>query len=179
MRYLIVLAVLIAFAGCSRISDKDRITGIKIYEYSGDYQKLVTRWNRMGINTAFVSTGLASDTAFRRVLEENNIAVFIIFPVFQDSAALQADSSLFAITNRGRKAKDDWVEFVCPSRETFRKKKIEEMKLLVSGLDPDGLSLDFIRQFVFWEMIYPGTNGDSIERACFCDSCLEKFTRIL
>jgi len=178
MRYLIVLAVLIALTGCTRISDKDRITGIKIYEYSGDYNKLVARWNRMGINTAFVSTGLASDTAFRRVLKEYNIAVFIIFPVFQDPDALKADSSLYAITNKGRRAKDDWVEFVCPSRETFRQKKIEEMKSLVSGLDPDGLSLDFIRQFVFWEMIYPGTPGDSIERACFCDSCVEKFTRI-
>ena len=136
MRYLIALAVIIAFAGCSRISDKDRITGIKIYEYSGDYNKLVTRWNSMGINTAFVSTSLASDTAFRRVLKENNIAIFIIFPVFLDSAALQADSSLYAITNKGRRAKDDWVEFVCPSRETFRKKKIEEMKSLVSDWIP-------------------------------------------
>jgi hypothetical protein len=177
MRYLILLAFFIAFTGCSRISDKDKIIGIKIYEYSGDYNKLVSRWNSMGINTVFVSAELASDSAFRRVLKENNIAVFIIFPVFQDPAALQADSSLFAITNKGRQAKDDWVEFICPSRETFRKQKIEEMKSLVSGLDPDGLSIDFIRQFVFWEMIYPGTNSDSIERACFCDSCVERFTR--
>ncbi len=178
MRYLVVFAVFIAFSGCSRISEKDRIIGIKIYEYSGDYNKLVARWNQMGINTAFVSTELAFDSAFRHVLKKNNIAIFIIFPVFQDSTALQADPSLFAITNRGQRAKDDWVEFVCPSRETFRKRKIEEMKSLVSDLDPDGLSIDFIRQFVFWEMIYPGTNSDSIERACFCDSCVEKFTRV-
>jgi hypothetical protein len=144
MRYIIALAVFSVFASCSRISEKDRIIGIKIYEYSGDYDKLVSLWNNMGINTAFISTELASDTVFRRVLKKNNIAVFIIFPVFQDSAALQEDSSLYAITSKGRRAKDDWVEFVCPSRETFRKKKIEEMKSLVSGLDPDGLSIDFI-----------------------------------
>jgi len=41
--------------------------------YSGDYNKLVSQWNRMGINTAFACTELASDSAFRSVLKENNI----------------------------------------------------------------------------------------------------------
>jgi len=177
MKYLSVILLAAALIACDRNHRKNKIIGIKIYEYAGNYNKLISQWNKMGINTAFVSTELASDTAFRRILRNNNIAVFIIFPVFQDPAALESDSSLFAITDKGRQAKTEWLRFVCPSREIFRNRKKEELATLVRDLNPDGISLDFIRQFVYWEMIYPGESGDSLERACFCDSCINDFTR--
>jgi hypothetical protein len=176
IRKLIVFLLFMTMAGCSRFKDNNQIIGIKIYEYGGDYEKLVSRWNDMGINTAFISETLARDTVFRQILSRNNIAVFLIFPVFQDPDTLHADSGLYAITNSGKPAKDDWVEFVCPSRNSYRQQKIREAAALVRTLDPEGLSLDFIRQFVFWEMVYPG-GGDSLERACFCDSCTALFTR--
>jgi hypothetical protein len=56
--------------------------------------------------------------------------------------------------------------------------KINEAAELVQRLRPDGLSIDFIRQFVFWEMIYPDRSAQSIDMACFCDSCTENFCRL-
>jgi len=56
--------------------------------------------------------------------------------------------------------------------------KIKEAEELVRRLDPDGLSIDFIRQFVFWEMIYPDRSAESIEMACFCDSCTGNFCKL-
>ena len=172
----ILLLVIPVFLSCNR--NHEKIIGVKIYEYDKDFNSLVGRWNDMGINAAFLSIDLAEDMSFRQILKDNNIKVFIIFPVFYNPEALQSDSSLYAITDKGKPAKDDWVEFVCPSRTAYRNMKIKEAEELVRRLDPDGLSIDFMRQFVFWEMIYPDRTAASIDMACFCDSCTSGFCRL-
>jgi hypothetical protein len=172
----LVLQIIVACFGCSR--NPEKIIGMKIYDYSGDFNSLTDKWKEMGINTAFISKELAANKDFRQALKENNIKVYIIFPVFYDPVLLMQDSTLYAITNKGRIAKDDWVEFVCPSRTSYRTLKISEAADLVNKLEPDGLSIDFIRQFVFWEMIYPDRTAESIETACFCDSCVGSFCKL-
>ena len=174
--FLSLLFVLLD-AGCSRHSE--RIIGIKIYEYDKDFNQLVSKWKVMGINTAFISTELAANNEFRQLLKENRIGVYIIFPVFYNPEFLKHDSSFYAITDKGMIAKDDWVEFVCPSRISYRKMIINQAADLVTDLHPDGLSIDFIRQFVFWEMIYPDRTAGSIDMACFCDSCVRNFSRFI
>lgn len=174
-KLLIILSFAFVFSGCTKNTSK--IIGIKIYEYKGDYFALAAKWTEMGINTAYISAALAANDIFRQGLKKNKIAAFIIFPVFQNPEILKQDSSLYAITNRGVKAKDDWVEFVCPSRETYRNAKIAELSDLIRKLNPDGISIDFIRQFVFWEMIYPDRKPESIDMACFCDNCLAGFSK--
>jgi len=177
-RLVVVYLVLLVLFGCfSCRHDSKKIIGIKIYEYDKDFNSLVEKWKEMRINTAFISKELAADTIFRRLLKTNDIKVYIIFPVFYDPVLLKQDSSLYAITDKGRIAKDDWVEFVCPSRTAFRAMKTNEAAELVSKLQPYGLSIDFIRQFVFWEMIYPDRTPESIDMACFCDSCTGSFCR--
>jgi hypothetical protein len=178
MKNLVVFVVflaMIASAGCS--SAPEKIIGIKIYEYKGDFDTLVGHWKEMGINTAFVSKELATSPDFRKALTGKGIKVFVIFPVFYNPEALQHDSTLYAITDKGRIAKDDWVEFVCPSRKEYRDAKAHEVAALVNELNPDGISIDFIREFVFWEKIYHGRTAQSIDRACFCDNCVQDFCR--
>jgi hypothetical protein len=169
----LVLQVMLVLFSCNHHPEK--IIGIKIYEYNKDFNLLADKWKEMDINTAFVSKELAANTLFRQILKQNNIKVYIIFPVFYDPAQLKNDSSLYAVTDKGKIAKDDWVEFICPSRITYRKLKIDEAADLVKKLEPDGLSIDFIREFVFWEMIYPDRTAESIDMACFCDSCVGRF----
>jgi hypothetical protein len=171
----LVFQFMLAIVSCGR--DSGKIIGIKIYEYNQDFNKLVEKWKDMGINTAFISKELAANTAFRQILKANDIKVYIIFPVFYDPELLQHDSTLYAITDKGRIAKDDWVEFVCPSRIAYRTMKIDEAAELVRTLQPDGLSIDFIREFIFWEMIYPDRTAENIDMACFCDSCVGSFCR--
>lgn len=179
MRHVLIVflavALLMPGSGCSRHRAPERMIGIKIYDYDGDFGLLAEQWDKMGINTAFVSKDLAANAEFRQVLKEHEIKTFIIFPVFYDPAALKEDSSLYAITDRGRKARESWVEFVCPSRHGFRNRKIREAADLARELKPDGMSIDFIRHFVFWEMIYPDRTPGSIDMACFCDSCTGAF----
>jgi len=178
MKWLIKLQLIfpILFL-CSCISQSvSKIIGIKIYDYHGDYGILASKWNEMGINCAFVSASLAANDTFRQALRKRDISVFIIFPVFQNPELLKKDSTLYAITSKGLRAKDDWVEFVCPSRKQYREIKIDELSAVIRDLQPDGISIDFIRQFVFWEMIYPDRDPASIERACYCDSCMAGFS---
>jgi hypothetical protein len=172
---VLVLAVFLVYNSCTQNNSK--IIGMKIYEYHGDYNALTSQWEKMGINTSFISTSLAGNDTFRQALKRKKISAFIIFPVFQNPEVLKQDSNLYAITNRGTKAKDDWVEFVCPSRKTYRNAKVVELADLIKRLNPDGISIDFIREFVFWEMIYPDRSPGSIDMACFCDSCLTGFSK--
>ena len=170
---LLILLVIIATTGCKHHPEK--IIGIKLYEYHEDFGTLVAKWKDMCINTAFISKELAANREFRQLLKGNKIGTYIIFPVFHNPEFLQQDITYYAITDKGEVSKDDWVEFVCPSRLSYRKTKISEASELVRELEPDGLSIDFIRQFVFWEMIYPDRPAESIDIACFCDSCMVSF----
>ncbi len=174
--HLLVLALFTAAIFCDCRREQKVITGIKIYEYQKDFQALAEKWKGMGINTAFVSKELAANTDFRNAVKKAGIGVFIIFPVYYNPEALKMDSTLYAITDRGIRAKEDWVEFVCPSRKSYNQAKIAEAAKLVETLKPEGLSIDFIREFVFWEMIYPGRTPESIGEACYCDSCIDGFS---
>jgi len=153
------------------------VIGVKIYEASGSLPLLFEEWDSLGINTAFVSAALASNPEFRSLAQQHSIAVFIIFPVFFNAEELEKRPDLFAVTADGEKASDDWVKFVCPTRKDYRRERIEYAKRLVRDCDPDGLSLDFIRFFVFWEKVYPERTPGSLPQTCFDPSCLDKFQK--
>ncbi len=156
---------------------KDKIVGVKIYDYEKSFPKLFEEWHSLGINTAFVSVSLYSKKEFRELAKKNEISTFIIVPIFYNPEELQKRPDLFAITSAGEKANEEWVSFVCPSREDYRKQRIEYINELIRQLNPDGLSLDFIRYFVFWEKIYPDRTLNSIVNTCFDPFCLDKFQK--
>jgi len=159
----------------SAAAGEDFMIGVKIYEYKGDMTELVARWKHIGVNTAFVSADLASRRDFMTLAKKSGIATFIILPVFQNPELLAARPEYSAVTGKGRRAEDDWVKFACPSREEYRAERLEYVRRLVTTCRPDGLSIDFIRFFVFWEKVYPDQRPDPLEYACFCPNCLKKF----
>ena len=152
------------------------LIGVKIYDHEGSFEELFTQWQTLGINAAFVSESLAANAEFREFATEGQVAVFVIAPVFFNPEALAQDPDLFAITAEGRQARDDWVEFVCPSRRAFREQRKEEIVDLVRELRPEGISLDFLRHFVFWEMVHPDADADKLPNSCFCPHCLAGFS---
>jgi uncharacterized lipoprotein YddW (UPF0748 family) len=158
-------------------ASQNLLIGVKIYDYSGDMKNLFTEWNRLGINTVFASPVLEAKPEFRSLAKKNGIATFIILPIFFDAEELDKRPDLYAITARGEKAAEEWVKFACPTRQDYRSRKIEYVKNLVREFDPDGISLDFIRFFVYWEKVYPQRTLDSLPQTCFDASCLESFQR--
>jgi len=152
-----------------------RVIGVKIYEYSGDLQELIGQWRQIGINTAFVGASLAAKRDFMAAARQHGIKTFVIFPVFFNPEALAAQPDLWAITADGKKAEKEWVKFVCPSRSDYRARRLEDLRRLLDESNPDGLSIDFIRFFTFWEKVWPETGPDAGENTCFCPACLRIF----
>jgi hypothetical protein len=156
-------------------TDDGAIIGVKIYETDRDLPELFKQWRGLGVNTVFASEALASKDGFGELAERAGSDLFVIFPVFYAPAELADDPQLWAITDDGAPAKETWVEFACPSREEFRACRVEEAKEIVRRLQPTGLSIDFIRHFVFWEMVAPERHPDTLAQTCFCAHCLMQF----
>jgi hypothetical protein len=157
--------------------DGELMIGVKIYDYGKDFPDLFEEWRSLGINTAMVSVPLLSSDRFRGLAKEYGIRIFVIIPIFYDPEELQRNPDLYAVTGEGKKAVDEWVNFVCPTREDYLAKKIDSIKEIIQEWDPEGISLDFIRHFVFWEKVYPGRSLPSIPNTCFDSHCLDRFQR--
>jgi hypothetical protein len=157
------------------VDDSGLMVGVKIYDYEGGYEDLFAEWDGLGINTAFVSESLAANTAFRDRASHHGIGIYLIAPVFFNPEALEEDPDLFAITAEGERAEHDWVQFACPSRRGYRERRVREITDLVDRLRPDGLSIDFIRHFVFWEMVPPEAGLEDLPNTCFCTHCVAGF----
>jgi len=153
------------------------VVGVKIYEASPPFDGLFRQWRDLGVNTLFVSEALLRDVGFRALAKSEGVALFLIFPVFQSPEAIKEDPGLAAITSAGSPARDEWVEFVCPAREDYLRRKVDQLKRLVADGDPYAVSLDFIRYFVFWEKVAPDRAPDSLPQTCFCPVCLAGFTK--
>jgi hypothetical protein len=157
----------------------DAIVGVKVYESERDLQELFDEWETLGINTVFASEELTSSRGFRALARKNDTDLFVIFPVYYGPEELAEDPELAAVTVDGKPAKEDWVEFVCPSRTDFRRRRIEEARSIVRRLRPEGLSLDFIRHFVYWEMVGPDHDPETLPDTCYCVHCLQGFAASL
>jgi hypothetical protein len=156
-------------------NNKNLMVGVKIYEWAASLPGLFGEWRSLGVNAAFVSPALAVQDGFRKLAREQGISLFLILPVFFSPEELKNDPGLYVLTDRDGRAKDDWLEFVYPTRSAYRARLLERVKTLVREIDPDGLSLDFIRYFVFWEKVYPERTLDSILDSCFDEGCLARF----
>jgi hypothetical protein len=153
--------------------------GVKIYDFEGELEALFAEWRELGITFVFSSEQLASREGFRELAKQAGIELFVIFPVLYAPEELADNPGLAAVTGDGRPAKDDWVEFACPSREAFRQRRVDEAVELVRRLRPDGLSLDFIRHFVFWERVAPEDDPAGLPDTCYCPNCLRRFAATL
>ena len=177
------LTLLFTFSSCQRLESslnldsRNCIIGIKIYKFDGNTQPLFEVWKKLGINTAFVGVELARNSDFIRAARQAGINTFIIVPIFYNPEILAASPDLYAITGEGKPARDDWVEFICPGKKDYRHEIAEKVKKLASELEPDGLSIDFIRHFIFWEKVYPESIPDMLKTTCFCQDCQQAFQK--
>lgn len=177
----VLVPLLVLAPACGRGDRGSAVTrpvlGVKIYEASPPFDGLFRQWRDLGINTLFVSEALLRDSGFRALAKSEGVSLFLIFPVFQSPEAIKEDPGLAAITSAGIPARDEWVEFVCPSREDYLRRKAAQLKDLIASGDPYAVSLDFIRYFVFWEKVAPDRAPDSLPQTCFCPVCLAGFTK--
>jgi hypothetical protein len=175
LRYLLHgLLILCLAPGCAPREDP-LLIGAKIYEHSGSYDRLFDQWNDLGINTGFCSQELISDSEFMMQAREHGVSTFLIFPVFYNPEELMLSPGLTAIKSDGLPAAEEWVEFICPSRVNYRNKVVEKARRMIRDHRPDGISIDFIRHFVYWEKVYPDRDPSTLPVCCFDSVCLRDF----
>jgi hypothetical protein len=177
-KYFIALWIpaLILLQACAG-KESQILIGAKIYEHLGPYDLLFRQWNQMGINTGFCSEELVSDIEFMKEAREHRITTFLIFPVFYNPEEIARRPDLAAIKQNREVAREDWVEFVCPSREDYRQQVLAHARQLIRDHQPDGLSIDFIRHFVYWEKVYPQRDPATLPVSCFDSVCLQNFKK--
>lgn len=83
------------------------------------------------------------------------------------------------MTSRGRPASQDWCHFVCPRREDYLENFLRERVALAASFQPKIISVDFIRYFVFWELVDLRGGLGAIEDGCYCPLCLQAFEQVL
>ncbi len=78
-------------------------------------------------------------------------------------------------SKKGTPAKEEWVEFVNPAHKIYRAQRTAFIEKVVSETKPEGVSIDFIRYFAFWEKIYEGRTLESIPDSSFDTISLAAF----
>jgi len=175
---LAVLAFSLGPLAACRRGAAGPVVGVKIYEAAPPHDGLFREWRDLGINTAFVSETLLADPDFRARARAGGLTLFLIYPVFQSPEAVKEDPGLAAVTASGAPAHDEWVEFFCPTKgEGVLAERAAHLRSVVAAGDPEYVSLDFIRYFVFWEKVAPDRTPESLPQTCFCPDCLASFER--
>ena len=150
--------------------------GVKMYSKPADMAWTLQKWDELGIDTIFIGPKLQQEAAFVAQIKASGRQLIAIFPVFYDKFWLQDHPEDFAILADGNQAIHDWVKFVCPSSIEFMTHQQNELKRVIETIQPDGVSLDFIRFFVFWEMISKNET-DGLVQSCFDGRCLHRFAK--
>lgn len=134
------------------------------------------QWREMGFDTIFPYPAMAENPGMKRLAAEFGIKIFLTVPVYHAPEWLKTNQNLYARRADGTRASEEWLEFVCPSRAEYLARRMEEIENLMETTQPDGISLDFIRFFVFWEKVYPDTAFSSLPDTCFDAACLRDFS---
>lgn len=155
----------------------DRIVGVKIYSWDGapTDDDALGRIAALGANTAFVDPVLAQDDGLRQRLGAAGLDVYVIVPVYFDEEALATDPGLCAVNHHGHCASESWLTMVCPTRDGYNQGKEDLVRHVASLSHVDGISLDFIRHYVFWENVGPEAGFEDLPHTCFDASCVARF----
>ena len=195
--YCILAAIFVAtISGCknkgqagSYSSDKDMIVAAKLFNKldADALQERVEIAQRLGVvNQLLIFPEQVHRDGAPEVLNNSGIDLWLIAPVFyNDENAYNSANELilpsgrspnWAICDDGKVAHDeDWLTMVCPNDLEYLEYRIEYIKAAMRKCNFTGVSLDFMRYFVFWEKTRPHTDTKTLRNACFCDACIDDF----
>ena len=151
------------------------MVGIKVYNKCEDIKSAFRQWKDLGIDTIFPYPEHAQNLELKQYAVEYGIKLFLTIPIFHNPEYLKTNPSCYSIQADGKRAKDHWLEFICPSNKEYKNQRVDYIRNIIERFNPDGISLDFIRFFVFWEKVYVDHDPQSISQTCFDRDCLQEF----
>lgn len=140
--------------------------------------RLVEQWNNIGVSSVYLLSNQLSETAPLSLLESD---LWIIIQTLLEPK--NSDFPLATLQNGEKaigKGDGEWLRMLCPRGVNKKGKGLLEWRAsqideVIQCFSPTGISLDFIRHFVFWEEIYSEEDMDSSPRSCFCERCIHAF----
>ena len=96
------------------------MVGIKVYNRCEDLKSSFRQWKDMGIDTVFPYPEHTQNLELKKYAAEYGIKLFLTIPVFHNPEELKTKPSFFSIQADGKRAKDEWLEFVCPSKSEYK-----------------------------------------------------------
>ena len=192
---LFIIGLLLSCVRLNQEKEPGILVGVKLYPSAGfvhQHQETILQLKEFGFNAvfspayngqeAFYPSQLLTqaDTTpglpeFRRALKENHMGFAAICPVFYDPHIIRERPDLIPVDQFGNNHYDNWQTMVCPSNQQYRSERLALIREVLERLEPDIISLDFIRYPVTWEIIPFSTPADSIRQFCFCERCLQQF----
>jgi hypothetical protein len=154
---------------------REGVRALFAFDASIDAEKFAASCREWGIRQVILPPSFFRDDKMVRALVKNGLGLWLNLPVFYNQEYLELHPEDYAITSKVNKAIHDWCHFVCPSRRKYHDKFVGDLRVLLSRLEPEIVSLDFIRHFVFWEAVDLKSNPNAIEDGCYCDVCLDAF----
>ncbi len=153
------------------------ILGAKVYRAARDPKELVGFAKSLGLNTLFVGDELATSLEFREECRKAGLQYFLIIRVFNDPEAAAEDPSMISVDREGRQGRRDGDVMISPARADFRRLKRERMRAAIERLQPDGVTLDYFRYFIYWEGVDPRTGPVDFPAFSFDRASVEDFIR--
>lgn len=184
-RFFIITLIVILFIGCGKNEEKEENMTIaaKLFRKlnSNDLQKQIDIMQDVGVRQLYVFPEQVKIDEADKILDKSGIELWLIAPIFyNDENQNLSPAPKWAICNDGEIAQEksqngNWLKMVCPNDTEYLDYRICYLEDALSLCNFTGISLDFIRYFVFWEGVFEDTPSETLRNSCFCDICVDRF----
>lgn len=144
--------------------------GIKIYEVPKNLESFFYKIKQLHVDSVFLGDAALESSDFMHLLNKKGIKTYFVFRTFYNPEYLKEHPESYALVEDGSIAIDEWVEFVCPTDPDYINYLLKRVEEVIIEYNPYGVSLDFIRQFIFWEKVLDKSSS-RIKKACCCPRC--------
>lgn len=150
----------------------------KDIEIRGIYGNPKPLWDKglklseLGVNAIFVHSGSIDQPMMDRAKKEE-VSVFAEFATLNGKNYVEKHPEAWAIDNQGKKVTPaTWFMGVCPTEPGFKQNRKNALRKLLQSFDIQGVWLDYVH----WHAQFEDPNP-ILPETCFCDGCLEQFSR--
>ncbi len=152
-----------------------QVKGIYLYNPNVEIDTFFTNCKKIGVNCVSSSDFFYNNKEFVGKAKQYGMNLVLNFPVFFDQKYLEKNPEYYCIDSEGKKAINGWLHFACPSQPDYFEHQKNKLKNWLEFVNPQMVTFDFLRFFVFWEKVYPDALYKDIVDGCYCDKCINDF----
>jgi hypothetical protein len=156
---------------------RKEVKGIYVFNPNIEIDTFFRNCKKIGVNCISTNDFFYKKKQFVEIAKQNGINIFLNFPVYFDQEYLEKHPEYYCIDSEGKRAIQGWLHFACPSQSDFFEYQKNKLKDWLEFVNPQMVSFDFLRFFVFWEKVYPNAKYEDIVDGCYCDKCINDFQK--